>query len=53
MASFDYKQPANRVLVFSLGGATYSEACALSQLGGVTYGSNEMLNERGFIEDVR
>lgn len=52
MEAFDYRRPADTVLVFALGGATYMEASYLSQVGGVVYGGSSIVSYKDFLSAV-
>ena len=43
---FDFKVPAQRVIVFIVGGATYVEARELESLKNVILGSTSLLNSK-------
>jgi len=47
---FDFKVPAQRVIVFIVGGATYVEARELESLKNVILGSTSLLNSTQFIK---
>jgi len=49
---FDFKVPAQRVIVFIVGGATYVEARELESLKNVILGSTNLLNSTQFIKSV-
>jgi Sec1 family len=46
---FDFKVPAQRVIVFIVGGATYVEAKELESLKNVVLGSTNMINSKQFL----
>ena len=50
---FDFKVPAQRVIVFIVGGATYVEARELESLKNVILGSTSLLNSKQFLTQVQ
>jgi hypothetical protein len=49
---FDFRVPAERVIVFIVGGATYVEAKELESLNNVILGSTNLINSAQFIDQV-
>lgn len=50
--AFDSKQPAQKIVVFIVGGATYCEAKALNELNNVVLGSTHMLSSKSFLKSL-
>lgn len=46
---FDFKAPAQKVIVFVVGGATYGEAQVLNAMKNVVLGSSTLLSSTSFL----